>query len=110
MTSTLPARTLAEYTDAEHLTFYGKATAGDEWYRVLEAEMIRRDEAARAAAAKPAAPDAQRAEWERMAHAQWLDAERVTRGNLLNARGIAEHIDPWSLWSGRGPRGELYAG
>src|ERR1700722_19489475 len=110
MTSTLPARTLAEYTDAELATFYGNSTAGEQWHAMLEAEMQRRDDEDRAAAAKPAAPDAQRAEWERMAHAQWLDAERVTRGNLLNARGIAEHIDPWSLWSGRGPRGELYAG
>jgi len=50
-----------------------------------------------------------RAGWELMAHAQFLEAERLCRGELLNKRGERECIDPWSLWSGPAHRAELYA-
>jgi hypothetical protein len=104
MTTTLPA-SLAAYSDDELERFYGAST-DDGWHAVLEAEIERRAEA------PPARQDPRagtRAEWERMAHAQLLDAERVTRGELLNARGVREHVDPWTLWSGPAHRVGLYA-
>src|SRR5271165_4810908 len=104
---TAPPATLGAYTDAELAEFYGAGADIEPWRLILEAECDRRDAEQRTAKRDPRAE--QRAEWERMAHAQFIDAERVTRGELLNARGIREHVDPWSLWSGPAHRVELYA-
>lgn len=50
-----------------------------------------------------------RVAWAEMAHAQYLAAEADTNGYLLNKRGLAAGIDPWSLWSGSLARVEAYA-
>ena len=101
----MPAASLAEYSDETLAHWYGASTS-EQWHATLEAEMMRRDAEQ---AAKPDPRQVQRDEWERMAHAQWLDAERACRGELLNARGMAAGIDPWSLWSGPAHRTEIYA-
>jgi len=81
----MPAASLGEYSDETLAHWYGASTS-EQWHAVLEAEMMRRDAEQ---AAKPDPRQVQRDEWERMAHAQWLDAERACRGELLNARGMA---------------------
>lgn len=91
-------------SDAELAEWYG-ASDGDAWRGMLLAEMDRRDREA-----PKRDPRAElRAGWELMAHAQFLEAERLCRGELLNKRGERECIDPWSLWSGPAHRAELYA-
>ena len=40
---------------------------------------------------------------------RYLEAEQVTRGNLLNAAGKAAKIDPISLFSGTRARARKYA-
>jgi hypothetical protein len=64
------------------------------------AEVARRDRTDRAAVSRAAI----RAEWYDAAYAQYLQAEAVTRGNLLSRDGLAAQIaDPFSLWHGRRP-------
>lgn len=109
-----PVALLERFTEAELVAAYGE-TLDDAWHRVIEAEITRREAGERAAAgaARPA-PRADyraagRAEWRDMAHAQFLQAERECRGVLLNRRGTAAGIDPWSLWSGPERRVGIYA-
>jgi hypothetical protein len=61
-------------------------------------ECDRRDRAEHARRARRADPVA--AEWRDAARAQYLAAEAACNGYLLNRRGLATGIDPWSLWSG----------
>ena len=77
----------------------------DDTIVALVAEMDRRE---RAAAAKAARADRDRAryeairtEWAEMAYADYLNAEQATKGNLLNRAGEATGIDPYSLWAGK---------
>ena len=65
----------------------------------------RRDQADRSRRARNAVA----AEWYDMAHAQYLAAESATRGNLLNKRGVAAGIEPFSLWRGPESRALAYA-
>lgn len=50
-----------------------------------------------------------RAEYDDLLHAAYADAERETRGALLNARGAAKGIDPVSLFMGPEVRAHAYA-
>jgi Protein of unknown function (DUF3631) len=104
-TSGRPAATLAGYSDDELAEWFGAST-DEHWHAVLLAEMDRRDQAERGR--RDARQDS-REEWHRMAHAQWLQAERECCGVLVNARGRAAGIDPFSLWSGPEHRAEIYA-
>ena len=47
--------------------------------------------------------------WRDMATAQFARAEAATNGYLVNNRGRAAGIDPWSLWSGPLARAETWA-
>jgi len=69
------------------------------------AEAARRDRAER----RQRARDAERAEWEIAAHAQYIDADRACNGNLLSRRGIAAGITERDLWSGPAARAWTYA-
>jgi hypothetical protein len=108
----MPPATLAGYSDEDIRAFYGRAieTGDAHWLAVLTEEAERRDAVDRQAREPgPGSRPALRAEWERMAHAQWLDAERQCAGELLNDRGRREGIDPFTLWSGPLHRAEIYA-
>jgi len=83
------------------------ATADDELTGALAAECKRRDRSDRARQARRSDPAA--AEWRDMAHAQFVAAEAATNGYMLNRRGVAHAIDPWSLWSGPATRAMAYA-
>lgn len=85
----------------------GFATADDDQRRAIRAECERRDRADRARRKRRADPVT--AEWRDAAHAQMLAAETATNGVLLNRRGIAAGIDPWTLWSGPATRATAYA-
>jgi AAA domain len=69
------------------------------------AEAARRDRAEQ----RKRARDAERAEWELAAHAQYIDADRACQGNLLSRRGIAAGITERDLWSGPAARAWTYA-
>jgi hypothetical protein len=104
MTSTLPAATLADYSDTELATFYNASEAG-EWHTLLEAEMTRRDAADADARARRAAharyiTTGAGAAWYEAAHAQFLAAETACAGRLLSADGMAETSEPMTLWTG----------
>jgi hypothetical protein len=75
---------------------YGKVAHDDEAARLVLDEVTRRERLE----AQRRAREAQRAEWESAAHAQYLDAERVCRGVLV-ARD-SRVTDAWQLWSGSG--------
>ena len=81
------------------------ATAAD--LRSVTAECNRRDRLDRAKRARCADPVA--AEWHDFAHAQFVAAEAATNGFMLNRRGLAADIEPWSLWSGPATRAMAYA-
>ena len=83
------------------------ATADDDLIKALGAECKRRDRLDRAKRARQADPIA--AEWHLFAHAQYLAAEAATNGFLLNRRGLAAGIEPWSLWSGPARQALAYA-
>ena len=72
---------------------------------LILAEMARRDRCDRERAGRHAV----NAEWFLSAHAQYLHAEDVCRGNLLSREGIAAGTDPWTLWSGPASRAQKYA-
>jgi hypothetical protein len=69
------------------------------------AETDRRDRAAKAKARR----DGERGAWVDAAHAQYLQADEVCRGNLVNRRGYAAGVSDWSLWSGPEARAMAYA-
>lgn len=50
-----------------------------------------------------------REEFELYRHAAYVQAHEELRGELLNARGRAEGIDPYSLFMGPTPRAERFA-
>jgi hypothetical protein len=77
----------------------------DKVRRAALAEVSRRDQADRARRARNAVA----AEWYDCAHAQFVAAESATRGNLLNKRGRAAGLEPFTLWSGPASRAMAYA-
>lgn len=81
------------------------ASDNDDMRRAAMAEAKRRDQADRSCRARNAVS----AEWFDFAHAQYLAAESATRGNLLNKRGRAAGIEPFSLWQGPESRAMAYA-
>src|ERR1022692_4706185 len=83
------------------------ATADDALIEALGAECKRRDRLDRGKRARQADPVT--AEWRDSAHAQFVAAEAATRGFMLNRRGRAAAIEPWSLWSGPATRAMAYA-
>lgn len=50
-----------------------------------------------------------RAEYDETLYAQYVAAEEATRGAMLNARGRAKGIDPFSLFMGNETRALAYA-
>jgi hypothetical protein len=79
--------------------------ADDVTCRAILAETRRRDSADQSKRARAA----QRQAWESAAHAQYLQADEVCRGNLVNRRGCAARVTDWSLWSGPASRALRYA-
>lgn len=93
----MPPAELGGYSEAELLEFYNEAVPeAREWRKIIEDEIDRRhageDTAARVVAGTvraygtspaAAATDEVRAEWERAAHAQYLDAEQECSGYLV---------------------------
>jgi AAA domain len=77
----------------------------DEGRAAALAEAGRRDRAEQ----RKRAREAERAEWELAAHAQYLDADRVCKGRLLGRRGLAAGITERELWSGPAARAWSYA-
>lgn len=69
------------------------------------AEGRRRDRLERAQQAR----DAERAAWQEGAHAQYLAADAVCKGNLLSRQGQRAGVSEWSLWRGPEPRAMKYA-
>ena len=71
------------------------------------------DEKARRKAARQARRRARDADlrdaYQDWVHAQYLLAEEVTRGSLLNPVGKAAGVDPYSLFSGQWARARKYA-
>ena len=78
----------------EQLAALGDSALGD----LARAELRRRDELDQARQRRRNDPVAQ--EWRLAAWAQFEAAEAATNGYMLNSRGIAAGISPWSLWSG----------
>ena len=50
-----------------------------------------------------------RAEYDETLYAQYEAAEEATRGAMLNARGRAKSIDPFTLFMGNETRAKAYA-
>jgi hypothetical protein len=86
---------------------------GDAYAQVhnLDADTLRRQQAgdALAGGSRGGTAAALKKAYAERVHLQWLDAERETRGHLLNAAGRAAGIDPASLFSGGLPRARKYA-
>ena len=55
------------------------------------------------------ARDTERSAWREAAHAQYLAADAVCRGNLVNRAGCRAGVTDWSLWSGPESRAMKYA-
>jgi len=81
-------------------------TADNDLRAAIIAECDRRDRADVAARKRQAVRD----EWFDAAHEQFLAAEAATNGYLLNKRGRALGLDPWTvLWTGSAARAVAYA-
>ena len=48
-------------------------------------------------------------QWYLFAHAQFLAAEDVCRGNLVNREGQRADVQPWELWTGSTSHARRYA-
>jgi hypothetical protein len=66
----------------------------------IVAEMDRRERKTRQSAKDAARWAAVYDEWAVAAHAQYLAAEDICRGNLVNKASLADVTDPFSLWTG----------
>lgn len=69
------------------------------------AEGKRRDRLEQAQRAR----DSERATWAEAAHAQYLAADAVCKGNLLSRPGKRAGVSEWSLWAGPETRAMRYA-
>ena len=76
------------------------ATDDTEVIVAIIAEMDRRERKARQTARDAARWAAVYDEWAVAAHAQYLAAEDICRGNLVNKASLADVTDPFSLWTG----------
>jgi hypothetical protein len=89
-------KTLTDDELAERFT----AAGADDVIVAIVAEMERRDRKARQSAKDAARWAAVYDEWVVAAHAQYLAAEDICRGNLVNKASLADITDPFSLWTG----------
>jgi hypothetical protein len=72
-------------------------------------ELDRRERADQSTERRKSTAAASREEHHLAVHAAYLDAERETRGHMLNAKGRAAGVDPRTLWTGTERRAYAYA-
>lgn len=110
----LPNRLLRRASDEDLAEHYDRVshghTAKDERAKaqVLH-ELDRRDQVARARRAAGDRRAEQRGDRELTVESEFVRAEEVTRGNLLNKKGVAAGINPRRLFTGREAEARRYA-
>lgn len=100
MTAVADAPALSELSEDQLAALYDRVSWDQEAGNIILAELARRDrnERARADSLRARRADPVVAAWTDAAHAQMIDADRVTCGNLVR-RGSRVN-DPFTLWSG----------
>lgn len=111
--------TWRESTPAQEEQINDLVAKGREWVDAyaevhnLDVADLRREEAAYLAKSTAigtgSAAKAYRQHYDELVYSNYLGAEEGTRGNLLNAAGKAEKIDPITLFSGPSARANKYA-
>lgn len=111
----LPKDVLKSASDEELYRHFNKKTVGESGAAVgqVVAELERRERSReRKQAARERAQGRRRSAQEgyrNWLETEWVAAEGVTRGNMLNKRGRAKGIDPRSLWTANEKTRAAYA-